>query len=775
MKAIPNSSHWGNFTVDVESGKAKSINRYPVDVDTTPMLDSWLDVHDSSSRIARPSIRRGYLDNPDQNSGKNRGLEAFVEVPWDEALGIAASALRRTINKHGNESIYGGSYGWASAGRFHHAQSQIHRFLNQLGGYTASVNSYSAACAEVILPYIFGPAGAGLFNQSPSAEDIANHTQLLVCFGGMALKNTQVNPGGLGAHTASQQTALIKHAGVEVINFSPIYDDVSGELNSQWIASRPGSDTAIMLGLAHTLFINDWHDKDFLVTYCEGFEKFSAYLMGHSDGQVKDADWAAEISGCNVDTLREIAAKMARSRTLINLSLSVQRTEHGEQPYWAAAALAAMVGQVGLPGAGVGFGYGAMHNFGFNSRHLLSFKAAAFSQGVNPVKTFIPVAQFADMLLNPGGNYSYNGKQRVYPDIELVYWAGGNPYHHHQNLNRLRQAWARPQTIIVHDFAWTATARYADIVFPANTSIERNDLGVSSSDNYITPMRKAVSSYAESKSDYDIFCGLSKHLDCLDAFSEGKGEMQWVRHLYEQTVTNAQQHGIKLPNFEPFWEGGQLALAEQIERKKFFLEEFRRDPKENALRTPSGKIEIFSSTIAGYNYTDCGGHPMWFSKTNILGSERAELYPFHLVSNQPKTRLHSQMDRARTSLQNKIQQRERARMNPKDCDELGLEEGDIIEVYNDLGACLAGLEISDVVAEQIIELPTGAWYDPLDPAEANGLCVHGNPNVLTSDKGSSSLAQGAAAHSCLVNVRCFGGDLPPLTVDRPPKLLNRAK
>ena len=113
-------------------------------------------------------------------------------------------------------------------------------------------------------------------------------------------------------------------------------------------------------------------------------------------------------------------------------------------------------------------------------------------------------------------------------------------------------------------------------------------------------------------------------------------------------------------------------------------------------------------------------------------------------------------------------------MNPKDCDELGLEEGDIIEVYNDLGACLAGLEISDAVAEQIIELPTGAWYDPLDPAEANGLCVHGNPNVLTSDKGSSSLAQGAAAHSCLVNVRCFGGDLPPLTVDRPPKLVNRA-
>ena len=249
--------------------------------------------------------------------------------------------------------------------------------------------------------------------------------------------------------------------------------------------------------------------------------------------------------------------------------------------------------------------------------------------------------------------------------------------------------------------------------------------------------------------------------------------MQWVQQLYEQTVSNAEKRGLGLPEFGDFWAGEQIQLAGQIENKKFFLEEFRRDPKANALTTPSGKIEIFSSTIAGYNYSDCGGHPMWFDKTNFLGSERAGLYPFHLVSNQPKTRLHSQMDLARTSLGNKIRQRERARMNPADAEKLGLTDGDVIEIFNDFGAALAGLELSLAIAENIIELPTGAWYDPLNPALANSLEIHGNPNVLTNDKGSSSLAQGTAAHSCLVNVRLFAGELPNLSVDKPPKLARR--
>ena len=137
VNKTPNSSHWGNFLVTTREGAIESVEPYREDLDPTAILDSLNDVHDETSRIARPCIRKGYLDNPLMNTGQQRGLEPFVEVPWGEALDIAATSISQTIEQHGNQAIYGGSYGWASAGRFHHAQSQIHRFLNLLGGYTA--------------------------------------------------------------------------------------------------------------------------------------------------------------------------------------------------------------------------------------------------------------------------------------------------------------------------------------------------------------------------------------------------------------------------------------------------------------------------------------------------------------------------------------------------------------------------------------------------------------------------------------------------------------
>lgn len=88
----------------------------------------------------------------------------------------------------------------------------------------------------------------------------------------------------------------------------------------------------------------------------------------------------------------------------------------------------------------------------------------------------------------------------------------------------------------------------------------------------------------------------------------------------------------------------------------------------------------------------------------------------------------------------------------------------MIRVYNDRGACLAGAILSDAVAPGILQLATGAWYDPDD----DGTCKHGNPNVLTRDKGTSRLAQGTSAHTCLVEVERFDGEPPPVTAFDPP-------
>jgi biotin/methionine sulfoxide reductase len=138
-----------------------------------------------------------------------------------------------------------------------------------------------------------------------------------------------------------------------------------------------------------------------------------------------------------------------------------------------------------------------------------------------------------------------------------------------------------------------------------------------------------------------------------------------------------------------------------------------------------------------------------------------------MISNQPRTQLHSQFDHARTSRERKIRGRERARLNPNDAAARGIVDGDIVKVFNDRGACLAGVEISDDIRPAIIELPTGAWFDP-QTVNGEELEVHGNPNVLTPDKGTSSLAQGCSGHSCLVEVEKYEGELPEVIVFRQP-------
>ena len=156
------------------------------------MGQSLLDALDPQCRIPQPMVRKGYLKEQDKSDGSKRGIDPFVPVSWDLALELAASAIDETCKEFGNEAIYGGSYGWASAGRFHHAQSQLHRFLNCAGGYVSRRDSYSTAAAEVILPRIMGHDMYTLMFQAPQIEDIAQHSDLVVSFGGIAMKNTQV-------------------------------------------------------------------------------------------------------------------------------------------------------------------------------------------------------------------------------------------------------------------------------------------------------------------------------------------------------------------------------------------------------------------------------------------------------------------------------------------------------------------------------------------------------------------------------------------------------
>jgi len=737
------SSHWGAVKVTTENGRIASVAKFEADPTPSSIPTAIPAAVHHSTRVARPSFRRGWLDGGADRARDKRGSDEFVELPWDEALDIAAAELDRVRTEHGNGAIFGGSYGWASAGRFHHALSQIHRFLNTIGGYVSSNASYSTAAAQAIIPHVFGVNFLKLtWAEQNSWPMIADNTELLVMFGGINPKNSQVSMGGVTRHETTNWLTDFALRGMGLINISPQRTD--GPPEAEWLPIVPGSDTAFMLGLAYVLETEDLCDRSFLKTHTVGYDKFRRYVIGETDGEPKTPEWAAKLSNTSPDAIRALARKMASSRTLITVAWSLQRAQHGEQPFWMAATLAAMLGQIGLPGGGIGYGYGAIGGVGVPLKRL---DGMTLPQGKNPVEDFIPVARIADMLLNPGGAYDFNGESRRYPDIRLVYWCGGNPFHHHQDLNRLHQAWKQPDTIIVHEPWWTATAKRADIVLPATTPYEREDIGRASSDPFLFNMPKLIDPVAEARDDYDIFAELAARLGSGDAFTEGRDAEGWLRHLYDRFRQNVSAEGIETPGFDELREKNWVELPiAGVEHATVPFAAFREDPDTAPLATPSGKIEIFSENIAGFGYDDVPGHPVWRAPDEWLGSEIRKQFPLHLVSPQPADKLHSQLEAALAD-QPGARPSEMV-INATDAQTRGIGNGDIVRVFNDRGSCLARAVITADIRTGVIAIPTGAWYD----LDGNRDDHQGNPNVLTRDLGTSRLGQGSSAHTTLVEV-----------------------
>jgi biotin/methionine sulfoxide reductase len=761
MQGVPHSSHWGAFSALVRDREVEIVP-HPRDPDPSPILGNIPASVAHPARIARPMMRRGWLERgpgPDDR----RGCDELVPVSWDEALDRLAAELRRVYDAYGPRAVYGGSYGWASAGRFHDAPRQLHRFLNCAGGYVRSVNSYSSGAATVILPHVIGPQ-AIVAGNNVSWDEMVAESALVLAFGGMALKNNDAGGGGTSQHIARDRLLAARRRGVEFHLIGPLRDDLPESVDATWHSIRPGTDVPLMLAIAHTLVAEGLHDRDFLARYCAGWQNFEAYLLGRGDGQKKDATWAAAICGMPADEIVALARRCVGRRTLVTCAMSLQRAEHGEQPVWMAVVLAALLGQIGLPGGGFAFALGATSNTG---KPPLAVPLPTLPIGRNPIEDFIPVARIADMLLHPGEPFDYDGQRLAYPDIRLVYWAGGNPFHHHQDLARLRRAFCRPDTVIVHESAWTATARHADIVLPATVTLEREDIGGSAGDPLLVAMHRALAPYREARDDHTVFVGLAERLGVADTFTEGRTPRQWLEHLYEPSRRMLAERGINAPSFDEFWEAGEIALPTEA-WDGGPVRAFRRDPETNPLPTPTGKIEIASATIAGFGYPDCPGHPVWRPPVDGALSPDAARFPLQLVANQPATRLHSQLDFGATSLASKVRGREPVRLHPHDAAARGIKNGDVVRLYSARGACLAGAVLSDALRPGVVQLATGAWYDPADPAAEYPLCGHGNPNALTRDAGTSLLAQGCTGQLTLVEIERFEGPLPPVRAFEPP-------
>ncbi len=763
-------AHWGAFEARAADGEIVDVRPWSGDRSPSAMLRNIPGSVRHRSRVARPAVRRGWWEHgPGASDG--RGRDDYVEPGWDEVLDRLAAELRRVSDEHGNEAIYAGSYGWGSAGRFHHAQAQLHRFLSCVGGFTRSVGTYSSGAAEVILPRIAADHDA-MITRGTTWDLLGRYTELLVCFGGLPTRTTAVAYGGAGDHPLPATLRLMAARGVPMVSISPIRDDMDlPDLpDVEWIAPRPGTDVALMLALMFVLVIESRYKHMFVLQYTHGLDQLEAYLRGTDDGMPKTPDWAAEICDVPAETIANLARRMAASRTFISTTYSLQRAEHGEMATWASLALAALVGQLGLRGGGYGHGYGSINTAGLSPA---PFAFPSLPAVRNPVSTYVPVAAISDLLLHPGTTIPYDGREITLPDTRLVWWAGGNPFHHHQDLQRLTRALARPETIVVADPYWTPMARHADIVLPSTTSYERDDLGGHQSTALLVAMHALVPPYAEARDDYATLAELARRMDVEEEFTGGRNAAGWVKHLYESWRTSVVRGWIaaptgdrpRLPGFDQFWAEGFLSVPRVGTQTAF--SDYRASPRAHRLSTPSGRIELYSPTIAELDLPDCPPHPAWLEPQEWLGGPRAVQFPLHLIANQPRGRLHGQLDHGATSAATKVAGREPVRIHPSDAQARGLSSGDVVKVFNDRGACLAGVVLEEGLRPGVVQLATGAWYDPQE-IDGELICVHGNPNVLTADRRTSSLAQAATGQHVLVDVVKWTGPVPELRCYDPP-------
>lgn len=759
----PHSAHWGVFSAGWKDG-ALVVRPHPGDPDPNPLIENFATAVHHRARVTTPMVRRGWLERGPGPDAR-RGEDSLVPMAWDEVLDRLAAELRRVQQEHGCEAIFGGSYGWSSAGRFHHAQSQVHRFLNTtLGGYVRSVNSYSAGASGPMLPHVIGTMEE-VARRNVTWEQIVEHTDVVLAFGGMALKNSRVASGGISRHVERESMRAAAARGCRFVSISPLKSDLPEEAAFEWLSAVPGTDTALMLALVHQLVTDGSHDRGFIERYCDGWSAFEDYLMGRSDGIAKSCDWAAPICGLPATQLTQLARDLVGKRVLVVVSHSLQRSEHGEQPVWMGAVLAAALGQPGLPGGGYNYALGTLAHYGKRNNAV---PTAALPQGDNGVKAFIPVARISDMLLNPGQPFDYNGKRHTYPHVRLAYWAGGNPFHHHQDLRRLSEAFRTLDTFVVHEIAWTATAHHADIVLPCTMTLEREDIGATPTDPLMVAMHRVCEPHGLARDDYDIFCDLARRLGGLEAFSEGRGTREWLAHLYERTRAGLEALGLEAPDFQAFWQRGEITLP-QREDDGGILRAFRNDPEGARLATPSGRIQVSSPTVAGFGYADCPGHPAWLPPKFAPDA----VHPLWLVANQPHTKLHSQLDFGAHSQASKRNGREVCTMHPSAAAARGIREGDIVRLFNEIGACLASAHLCTDMREDVVQLPTGAWYDPVLDARNRPMCAHGNPNALTRDIGTSSLAQGCAGQLSTVQIERFDEALPPIRAYDPPEVTAR--
>jgi len=747
-KVVTHATHMGPLKAYVNNGRIVKIEAMGMDMEPVDLLYALKDVTYANNRVKYPCVRKSYLEGSDKRH--MRGSEEFVRVSWDKALDLVAESLVRAKEEYGNESIFKTTYArWAHPGRVHQASALQARMLGLFGGFTDIVGDYSAGAASQILPYVMGDLE--VYSQQTSREVVLDNTELILMWGADPFKTDKVDYQ-VPIHSGSEWFRKMREKGVKFVTIDPTRSKTAKETGAEWVPVKAARDIPMILAMCFTLYDEDIYNKEFINKYTVGFSVFLKYLKGETDGVVKNAEWAEKICGVPAEKIKELARMSVRHRTLLTGSWACQRIQYGEHFHWSLVALGSMIGQIGLPGGGL---YLNMTYCSAGAPNTGVGIPLMLSQGYNPVYSMIPASRMSELLLNPGKTIDYNGKKLTYPNVRLIYSAGVTPIGHQPDVNKLIAGFRSVDTVITHEPWWTPTAKYSDIVLPATTSFERDDItfGSSYGVEYVFAMKKIISSMHEAKDDFEIFRILSQKFGFEKKFTGGKTVEEWIQWSYEKIRTDV--------SFKDFWEKGYVHFKPSKKSREFVRHaDFIANPVKNHLLTPSGKIEIYCEKIASFNYDDCPGHPVWIEPVESPDSHHGKKHPYQLISPHPEFRLHSQLDNVSVSRDRKIKGREPVQINYEDAEELGIIDGDIVELYNQRGRMLAGAHVTADIVRGVLAVEEGAWYFAEDPMQPNARCLSGQVNVLTSDRPTSRLAQAITVNTCQVGIRKVSEDIP---------------
>ncbi|HIP68202.1 MAG TPA: twin-arginine translocation signal domain-containing protein [Chromatiales bacterium] len=745
--------------LSTDTGEYQKDGHYGKDTEEEPQMRACLRGRSyrarlySAERLLYPMIRVG-----------ERGEGKFKRASWDDALNLVARKMIDIKAKYGPQALLDQSYAGASYGVLHKSdqiEGLLGRFMGMFGCRTNSWSVPSYQGTTTSSRWTFGTIEDG------NEDDTFAHSKLIIMWGW--------NPAYTfhGGNTFYYMR-LAKQRGCKFVLIDPQYTDSGSAYDAWWLPIKPGTDAAMMAGMAHYIFSKNLHDQEFINKFTMGMdagtmpdwskdtpngqENFKDYILGKYDGQPKTPEWAEKICGISAKDIKKLAHMYATTKpAALKACWAAGRAAYGEQYNRMAAALQAMTGNIGVLG-GCAEGVGkAFHAEGV---------AYPYDEYANKWWASIKSDRWAHIVLNypnvtreEAGLWPRNDNlDGVVPNIRGIFWQGSDWFNQLTNINKEIKAIKKLDLVVCMDSTITPSGLYADVLFPIATHFERHDVALPwYKGHYYIHRPKVIEPLGESKTDFQVFTELAwriggeqfgraynpranrDYFDNNDAVDEA-----YLKDWWENKVM-AHQH-VTMP-WEEFKQRGiykfkldkpHVAFRDQIEKGKAF-------------QTPSGKIEILCTELANisdWKRTKYGYHipsiPKWIEPWESLNSPKTKKFPFHMITPHPRHRTHSIFNNI-PWLQEAFEQE--ITINASDAKKLGLKTGDIVEVWNDRGKCVVPVYATERCAPGVVVLHEGAWLDP----DNKGVDRSGNPDFLTLD--NPSPAGSFAYNTLLVNIK----------------------